>query len=71
MVSVLVSNAVDSGFEIYNEERNFTTNIYISHLVQNSRACVSYHDFLDRRLLLTWKLLNRGFVVVVNLKSSP
>jgi hypothetical protein len=33
--------------------------VYISHLIQYSRACGSYHDFLDRVLLLTRKLLNQ------------
>jgi len=28
------------------------------------RACGSYHDFLDRGLLLTRKLLNQGFLLV-------
>ena len=36
----------------------------ISHLIQYSRACGSYHDFLGRKLLLTRKLLNQGFLVV-------
>ena len=43
--------------------------IYISQLIRYSRACGSYHDFLDRRLLLTRKLLNKGFLLV-KLKSS-
>ena len=34
-----------------------------------SRACISYHDFLDRGLLLTRKLLNQEFQMV-KLKSS-
>ena len=38
--------------------------VYISQLIQYSRACGSYHDFLDRGLLLTRKLLNQGFLVV-------
>ena len=32
--------------------------VYISRLIRNSLACNSYHDFLDRGLLLTRKLLN-------------
>ena len=32
-------------------------------------ACGSHHDFQDRGLLLTWKLLNQRFLVV-KLKSS-
>ena len=43
--------------------------VYISQLIRYSRACVSYHDFLDRGLLLTRKLLNQGFMMV-KLKSS-
>ena len=42
---------------------------YISHLIEYSRACGSYHDYLDKGLLLTRKLLNQGFLVV-KLKSS-
>ena len=34
-----------------------------------SRPCSSYHDFLDRGLLPTRKLLNQGFLVA-KLKSS-
>ena len=37
--------------------------VYISQLIQYSRACGSYQDFLDRRLLLTRKLLNQGFLL--------
>jgi hypothetical protein len=43
--------------------------VYISQLIRYSRACGSYHDFLDRGLLLTRKLLNQEFLLV-NLKSS-
>ena len=43
--------------------------VYISQLIQYSRACGSYHDFLDRWLLLIMKLENQGFLVV-KLKSS-
>jgi hypothetical protein len=32
--------------------------VYISQLIRYSRACGSYHDLLDRGLLLTRKLLN-------------
>ena len=35
--------------------------VYISQLIRYSRACISYHDFLDRGLLLTRKLLNQEF----------
>jgi hypothetical protein len=38
-------------------------------VIWHSKACGSYHDFLDRGLLLTRKLLNQGFLVV-KLKSS-
>ena len=43
--------------------------VYISQLIGYSRACGSYHDFLDRGLLLTRELLNQGFILV-KLKSS-
>ena len=33
--------------------------VYISQLIRYSRACGSYHDFLDRELLLTRKLHDR------------
>jgi hypothetical protein len=46
-----------------------TYEIYISQLIRYSRACGSYQDFLDRRLLLTRTLLNQGFLLVM-LKSS-
>jgi hypothetical protein len=41
----------------------------ISQMIRYSRACGSYQDFNDRRLLLTRKLLNQGFHLV-KLKSS-
>jgi len=37
--------------------------VYISQLIQYSRACGSYQVFLDRGLLLTRKLLNQGFLL--------
>ena len=43
--------------------------LYISQLKRYSRACISYHDFLDRGLLLKRKLINQEFQIV-NLKSS-
>jgi hypothetical protein len=43
--------------------------VYISQMIWYSRACGSYQDFLDRGLLLTRKLLNKGFLLV-KLKSS-
>ena len=43
--------------------------VYITKLIRYSRACGSYKDFFDRGLLLIWKLLNKGFLLV-NLKSS-
>ena len=42
---------------------------YISLLIRHSKACGSYHDFIDRKLQVTRKLLNHGFLVA-NLKSS-
>ena len=38
-------------------------------MIRYSRACGSYHDLLDRGLLLTRKLLKHGFLFV-KLKSS-
>ena len=43
--------------------------LYIFTLIRYSRACGSYQDVLDRRLLLTMKILNQGFLLV-KLKSS-
>ena len=42
---------------------------YISQLIRYSRDCGTYEDFLDKRLLLTRKLLNQWFLLV-KLKSS-
>jgi hypothetical protein len=38
--------------------------IYISQMIRYARACGSYQDFIDRGLLLTRKLLNKGFLLV-------
>ena len=35
--------------------------VYISQLIRYSRTCISYHDLLDRLLLLTKKLINQEF----------
>ena len=43
--------------------------IFISQLIRNSRACGSYRDFLDKRMLLTRKQLTQGFILV-ELNSS-
>ena len=43
--------------------------VAVSRLIRYSRACGSDHYCLDRGLLLTRKLLNQGFLVVL-LKSS-
>ena len=43
--------------------------VYISQLIRYSRAFISYHDFLDKRLLLTRKLLHQEFQMG-KLKSS-
>jgi hypothetical protein len=43
--------------------------VYISQMIRYSRAYSFYHDFLDRGLLLTRKLLNQEFLLV-KLKSS-
>ena len=37
--------------------------VYISQLIWYFRVCGSYHDFLNKGLLLTRKLLNQGFLV--------
>ena len=39
--------------------------VYISQLIRYSRACGSYHDFLDGVLLLTRKPLNQRFLVEI------
>ena len=33
-------------------------------MIRYARACGSYQDFIDRGLLLTWKKLNIGFLLV-------
>jgi hypothetical protein len=38
--------------------------VYISQLIRYSRPCGSYHDFIDRGLLLTRKRPNQGFLLV-------
>ena len=43
--------------------------VYDSQLIRYSRACVLFKDFFDRGLLLSRKLLNRGFLLK-KLKSS-
>ena len=43
--------------------------VYIFQLIRYFRACISYHDFLDRGLMLTRKLLNQEFQMM-KLKSS-
>ena len=40
--------------------------VYISQLIRYSRACGSYQDFLDWGLLLTRKLLNQRFLLVIS-----
>jgi hypothetical protein len=39
--------------------------VYLSQLIRYSRARGSYQDFPDRGLLLTRKLLNQGFLLVM------
>jgi hypothetical protein len=60
---------VDFPFACSNIPAAPTYGICISQLMRYSRACVSYPDFLDGRVLLTRKLLNQGFILV-KLKSS-
>jgi len=43
--------------------------VYIAQLLRYSRTCGSYKDVFDRRVLLTRKLPNQGFLLV-KLKSS-
>ena len=43
--------------------------VNISHLIRYARACGSYKDFLDRRLLLTAKLLIQGFLLFEMISS--
>ena len=43
--------------------------VYISQLIRYFQACIIYHDFLDRGLLLTRKQLNQEFQME-QLKSS-
>ena len=47
----------------------FTIGVFISQLIRYSRVCGSYQDFLDRGLLLTWKLPNQEFLLI-KLESS-
>jgi hypothetical protein len=42
--------------------------VYISQLIWHSRACGSFHNVIDRGLLLTRKPLNQEFLLV-KLKS--
>jgi hypothetical protein len=37
--------------------------VYISQIIRYSRACGSHNVFLGRELLLTMKLINKGFLV--------
>ena len=48
---------------------NIPDGVYISQLIRHSRACGSFHDFLDKGVQLTRKLLNKWFLRV-KLKSS-
>jgi len=36
--------------------------VYMSQMIQYSRTCNSYQDFLHRSVLWTWKLLSQGFI---------
>jgi hypothetical protein len=56
-------------FICYKIETTPVYGIYNSQLIQFSRACGSYQDFLDRGLLKSRTLLNQGFLMV-KLKSS-
>jgi hypothetical protein len=53
----------------YNQLFCLGLQIWISEMLQYYIACGFYQDFLDRGLLLTRKLLNQGFLLVM-LKSS-
>jgi len=39
--------------------------VYISMLIRYSSVCGSYHDFVDRGLLLTTNQLNQGLIVII------
>ena len=54
-------------FHLYVATPAYVVYMYISELIRYSRACGSYHDFLDGGLQLIRKLLNKGFLVA---KSS-
>ena len=51
--------------------------VYISQLIRYSRDCGSYHDFIDRGLLLGTKVLIQGFLMKMlksffeDLRSPP
>ena len=55
---------VNFPFIVSNIAASHAYGVYISQLIRYSRTCGSYHDSLDRELLLTRKLLNQGFLVV-------
>jgi len=38
--------------------------VYISQLTRYSKAFGFYHNFIDRGMLLTWKLVNQGCLVI-------
>ena len=50
-------------------EATFQQHLHMHQLIRYSRGCGSYHDFPDRGLLLTRKLLNQGFLVVKLMSS--
>ena len=45
--------------------------VYISQLIRRSQACISYHDFLDKGLLLTRMLSNQAWVPNGNVEIIP
>ena len=55
---------VNFPFICYNIPAAPAYGVYISQLLRYSRACTSYHDFLDREMLLTRKLMNQRFLLV-------
>jgi hypothetical protein len=46
------------------QQQHLAYGVYIFQLIRYSRACGSYHDFFDRGLLLTRKLLKQLFLLV-------
>ena len=50
-------------FSNISESLAYMYGVYISQLIRYARACSSYGDFIDRRRLLTRKLLNQCYTL--------